>query len=140
MLHHHRSVPRPFLVVAGLLLSLTLPLTAQTGPTTVRRDVHHDVSPPLRDLIKAAPPASLVRHEAEPMRRIPLPPGLSTLAEDPVRQTTIAPLTPIVSQSFEGLGAGQYGFSVTGAPPDTNGTVGCDAVRAVGQHFVRHLQ
>ena len=124
MLHQDRSVPRPFLVVAGLLLSLTLPLPAQTGPTTVRRDVHHDVSPPLRDMIKAAPPASLVRHEAEPMRRIPLPPGLSTLAEDPVRQTTIAPLTPIVSQSFEGLGNGQYGFSVTGAPPDTNGTVG----------------
>src|SRR5581483_4944896 len=41
-----------------------------------------------------------------------------------VRQTSVAPLTPIVSQSFEGLGNGQYGFSVTGAPPDTNGAVG----------------
>jgi len=124
MLHQNRLLAGRFSLVAGLLLSLTLPLSAQSGPTTVRRDVHHDVSAPLSEMIKAAPPASLVRHEAEPMRRIPLPPGLSQLAEDPVRQTSIAPLTPLVSQSFEGLGQGQYGFSVTGAPPDTNGTVG----------------
>src|SRR5258708_15083996 len=55
----------------------------------------------------------------------PLPPGLSRVQEDPVVQTTtVPPPTPPVSQSFEGLGNGQYGFSVTGAPPDTEGTVG----------------
>src|SRR5271157_318242 len=111
-----------------LLFGLAVaPLAAQTvqhGPTTVRFDVHHDVSRPLRDLIRNAPPPSLEREEAEPVRRIPLPPGLSELSEDPIRQWTIAPLTPLVSQSFEGLGSGQYGFNVTSAPPDTNGAVG----------------
>jgi hypothetical protein len=91
---------------------------------TVRRDVHRDVSAPLTEMILHAPPPSLVKHEAEPVRRIPLPPGLTQLEEDSVRQRTIVPFTPVVGTSFEGLGAGQYGFSVTGAPPDTNGTVG----------------
>jgi len=59
------------------------------------------------------------------MKLIPLPPGLVRFQEDPVIQTVTVPApTPPVSQSFEGLGNGQYGFSVTGAPPDTNGTVG----------------
>jgi hypothetical protein len=113
------------LIAAAMLVGLVLPTLAQSGPTTVRRDLHHDVSPPLRDLIKNAPPPSLTRRPVEPMRLIPLPAGLSQLAEDPIRQTSIAPITtPLVTSSFEGLGAGQYGFSVTGAPPDTNGTVG----------------
>jgi hypothetical protein len=90
---------------------------------TVRRDVHRDVSPPLREMILHAPPPSLEKKEAEPVRRIPLPPGL-TQQEDSVQQRTVVPFTPVVGTSFEGLGAGQYGFSVTGAPPDTNGTVG----------------
>jgi hypothetical protein len=75
-------------------------------------------------MIRYAPPPSLEKQEAEPMRRIPLPPGLSQLEEDPVRQQTMVPFTPVVGTSFEGLGNGQYGFSVTGAPPDTEGTVG----------------
>jgi hypothetical protein len=112
-------------LAASLLLLFALPLLAQSGPTTVRRNVHHDVSPPLSEMIRHAPPPSLTRRAVEPMRRIPLPPGLEQLQEDPVLQTaTVAPPTPPVLQSFEGLGNGQYGFSVTGAPPDTNGTVG----------------
>ena len=108
----------------ALLLLLTTPLLAQISGPTVRRDMHHDVSPPLRDMIRNAPPPSLVKEESEPLRRIPLPEGLSQLEEDPLRQMTTAGTTPVVSLSFEGLGAGQYGFSVTGAPPDTNGAVG----------------
>jgi hypothetical protein len=125
---------RRFALAVILLLSLAVPLlvpsalaqsTAQSGPTTIRRDIHHDVSPPLREMIKYAPPPSLVRKEVEPLKRIPLPPGLSRIQEDPVVQTSTVPLpTPPITQSFEGLGNGQYGFSVTGAPPDTEGTVG----------------
>jgi len=110
-----------------LLLGVSTSLAAQVvqpGPTTVRQEVHHDVSPPLRDLIRNAPPPSLQPREAELVRRIPLPPGLSQLSEDPIRQRTIAPITPLVAQSFEGLGYLQYGFNMTGAPPDTNGAVG----------------
>jgi hypothetical protein len=112
-------------LAASLLLLFALPLLAQSGPTTVRRDVHHDVSLPLSELIRHAPPPSLTRRPVEPLRRIPLPPGLEQFQEDPVLQTaTVPPPTPPVLQSFEGLGNAQYGFSVTGAPPDTEGTVG----------------
>jgi hypothetical protein len=112
-------------VLAGLLFCMCRSGAAQTN-MTVRRNVHRDVSPPLHDLILHAPPPSLVKREAEPARRIPLPQGLVPLQEDPVRQRTAAlvPFTPVVGTSFEGLGAGQYGFSITGAPPDTNGAVG----------------
>src|SRR6267142_1856704 len=110
-------------VLASLLLSSCLSGFAQSR-MTVRREVHRDVSPPLWEMIKLTPVPSVTKHEAEPARRIPLPPGLSNLEEDPIRQQTMVPFTPVVGTSFEGLGAGQYGFSVTGAPPDTNGTVG----------------
>ncbi len=121
---HRLFSPRHAAVVACLILCSSLPALTQSL-MTVRKQVHHDVSAPLRDLIKAAPaPQFVVRHEAEPVRRIPLPAGLAPLAEDPVRQQTVVPFTPTVGTSFEGLGNGQYGFSVTGAPPDTEGTVG----------------
>jgi hypothetical protein len=109
--------------LAGLLLCSCIPVLAQSH-MTVRREVHRDVSQPLSEMIRNTPPPSLQRHEAEPVRLIPLPPGLSTLAEDPVRQQTMVPFTPVVGTSFEGLGAGQYGFTVNSAPPDTNGAVG----------------
>ena len=117
------SSPGHAAVMACLILCSFLPALAQSR-MTVRGQVHHDVSAPLRDLIQAAPQAPLTKHEAEPVRRIPLPPGLSPLAEDPVRQQTVVPFTPVVGTSFEGLGSGQYGFTVNSAPPDTNGTVG----------------
>ena len=113
-----------FLLVGLALAPLVAAQTVQHGPTTVRSDVHHDVSPPLRDLIRNAPPPSLERREAEPVLRIPLPPGLPELPEDPIRQRVTLPSTPIVGLNFEGLGDGQYGFTVTSIPPDTNGAVG----------------
>lgn len=119
-----KSLPhRHAVLLAGLLLCFCLPGLAQSQ-MTVRHDVHHDVSAPLREMILHAPPPSLEKHEAEPARRIPLPPGLTQLEEDPVLQRTVYPFTPVVGTSFEGLGQGQYGFSITGAPPDTEGTVG----------------
>jgi hypothetical protein len=119
------SSAQRFALAASFLLLTTVPLLGQSGPTTVRRDVHHDTSLPLSEMIRHAPPPSLERRAAEPMKLIPLPPGLTQLEEDPVRQSATVPsMTPPVTLSFEGLGNGQYGFSVTGAPPDTEGTVG----------------
>jgi hypothetical protein len=109
-------------VLACFVLSSCIAGLAQSR-MTVRRDVHRDVSAPLREMILHAPPPSLQKHEAQPVRRIPLPPGL-TQQEDSVQQRTVVPFTPVVGTSFEGLGAGQYGFTVNSAPPDTNGTVG----------------
>jgi hypothetical protein len=113
-------VPLMFLgmVPVGLLAQAT------HGPTTVRRDIHHDVSRPLIDLIRHAPPVSPEQHEAEPVRPVPLPRGLRPLAEDPLRQWRTFGYTPLMSNSFEGLGNGRYGFIVEYAPPDTNGAVG----------------
>jgi hypothetical protein len=75
-------------------------------------------------MIRNAPRVSLQQREAQPVRRIPLPAGIAPLREDAIWQRTIVPLSPVVSQSFEGLGQGQYGFTVTSAPPDTDGAVG----------------
>ena len=118
------SAARRF-VLAAMFLSFAVSLVAQSGPTTVRHDVHHDVSPTLQEMMKHAPPASLLRRRVEPLRRIPLPPELMQHQEDPVIQVgTVPPPALPVTQSFQGLGNGQYGFSITSAPPDTEGTVG----------------
>ncbi len=102
--------------VLSLILSGVLPVAllaqASRGPTIVRRDLHHDVSPPLIDMIRNAHPVSRGKLEAEPRRSIPLPPGLRQLDEDPVRQLTTSGFSPQVGLNFEGIGDGQYGFTV----------------------------
>ena len=112
----------------GLLLPfLCSSVSAAQSLMTVRVEEHRDVSPPLRDMIAAAPQQVPVMQEAEPVRQIPLPPGFTLLPDDPVRQRTaasVAAFAPVAGLSFAGVGQGQYGFSVTGAPPDTEGTVG----------------
>jgi hypothetical protein len=114
-----------FLLILWLHSFVSSVSTAQSL-MTVRVDEHHDVSPPMRDLIAAVPSGPFVLHEAEPVRRIPLPPSLTSLPEDPIRQRTVAMgvFAPTISLTFEGLGQGQYGFIVSGAPPDTNGAAG----------------
>ena len=69
------TVRRPALAVL-FMLWFAIPLFSQSGPTTVRRDVHHDVSLPLSEMIKNSPPPSLARRTIEPLKRIPLPVGL----------------------------------------------------------------
>src|SRR5271156_5164799 len=73
------SHTRFFLVrgILSLILSGPLPVAllaqAGRGPTIVRRDLHHDVSPPLIDMMRNAHPAAHGQLEAEPRRGIPLP-------------------------------------------------------------------
>ncbi|HSM85695.1 MAG TPA: hypothetical protein VLT16_06065 [Candidatus Limnocylindrales bacterium] len=135
------------LCIAGLVL-LALPALAQTPRPDVsdqdiqgqnhvliiRGSVHNDVSPAVRDLptMDAAAFQAAIKHEAEPARRIPLPPGLKPASDpDPVLQQTVsqpgtaaATLAPTLGLGFDGLGSGFAGFTITGAPPDTNGAVG----------------
>src|SRR5260370_14148487 len=119
-----------FLCVAGLVLLAALPVAAQIQ--TERSSVHQDQSLPLIDLIANTPhPTGPVVHEAEPVRRIPVPQGLLQPGqEDAARQqttATLAPelaLAPAVNLGFEGLGNASLGFTVNSAPPDTNGAVG----------------
>ena len=71
------------LPLLAAILPITLTAQVMQGPTTIRYNVNHDVSLPLSEMIKNAPPPDLTVHEAEPMKRIPLPPGLTQLTEDP---------------------------------------------------------
>ncbi len=136
MFHRTRSAWM-FLCVAGLVLMLAFPLAAQqpVGPL-VFSNVHHDVSPAVRDMpaLNSSGNAATrhVKHEAEPVRRIPLPPGMGTLQQGPVGDAAVqssavpapAALAPTVGLGFEGLGNASLGFTVNSAPPDTNGAVG----------------
>ena len=86
-----------------------------SGPAT-----HHDVSPPLRDIVPAwrAPGISLM-----PEHEFPARPPL--LAADPVVQShPIALSAPTANPSFDGVGVGLATFTPNSAPPDTNGDVG----------------
>ncbi len=104
----------------------SVPLSAQTNahPPTIRRDLHHDVSPPLLEMIRNARPGTHEEREAEPRRSIPLPPGLRPLLEDPLRQQSTLGFSPQLGLNFDGLGDGVYNFWVEYVPPDTNGAVG----------------
>src|SRR5439155_6706618 len=87
--------------------------------------VHHDVSPPLRDIAPAPEPAK-IKKDKEPKEGPPAPaPGGS----DPVVQSSRpATAAPALGLGFEGLGQGFSGpsgtMSVDSAPPDPNGAVG----------------
>lgn len=125
MSHITRSIVR---AIPVLLLFSVLPISGhaqvRTGPTTVRRDLHHDVSPPLLEMMRNVPAQPYQQHEAEPRRGIPLPQGLSPLTEDPILQPATSGFSPQIGLSFEGIGDGQYGFTDEYAPPDTNGAIG----------------
>jgi len=57
---------RHAVVLACFVLSSCIAGFAQSR-MTVRRNVHRDVSDPLREMILHAPPPSLEKHEAEPV-------------------------------------------------------------------------
>jgi hypothetical protein len=56
--------------MAALFFGVSLPVAGQVLIT--REEVKHDVSPPLRDLVKTAQPSEPGQREAEPLRLIPL--------------------------------------------------------------------
>src|SRR5271169_4226766 len=128
MPHNSRGVMQHLtvLLAATFVLAVALPAQVAQGPTTIRSSVHNDLSQPLSVMAQHAAPLDPTLREAEPVMRVPLPPGLKQLSVDPIGQM-MAPqgvLSPAVGLSFEGLGQGQYGYSVNVAPPDTNGAVG----------------
>jgi hypothetical protein len=93
---------------------------ASATPPEVSAAVHHDVSPPLRDL--ATNSQETGQHEVPNHQ---LPSGPSGNAPDPVIQPRLgAAAAPTPGTSWEGMGQGMPGFVVGYAPPDTNGDVG----------------
>jgi hypothetical protein len=115
----------------GAIAVSSAPLRAAEKPQKPGRELHFlehmDESLPLRD-IKPTPP-DLARGEWEhPVGKLPYRPrplGMAAPRRDPVLQAQVGPLVaanPVLN--FDGVGVGLAGFSVTSAPPDTNGAVG----------------
>jgi uncharacterized repeat protein (TIGR01451 family) len=115
------------LVFIALFICCALPAPGQH--LRVEPELKHDVSPPLRELVKAAQTSPSTQQEAEEVRPIPLPPGFKPASEPDLalqRTTAAAPaeLGPTLGLNFEGLGSGFPDFFVNVAPPDPNGAVG----------------
>src|SRR4051795_9365479 len=131
---------RPFVAVAFIVaLAVLLPVAASAvdaknkggaSSSAVRKKtespaLHHDVSPPLRD-IAPAPISGKLKKDKEPKHGPPAPePG----GPDPVVQSSAGvAAAPTLGVGVEGLGQGFSGpsgtFTVDSAPPDPNGAVG----------------
>ena len=96
----------------------------QSSKPEIQQAIHHDVSPPLRD-IPSAPRST----EKKVERRLLLPTAASQNQQDPVVQGNVAPLVGTTSGlNFAGVGNGDYGFTPNAAPPDTNASVGATQV------------
>ena len=111
------------LLFLGGSIGLAQNIGNSAGRVEVAPATHHDVSPPLRNIVPIPPP---FRAEHEKPRPIPLgqPEGLAPGQNDPVQQTSANVLVAaIAGLSFDGLGLGG-GYTPDAAPPDTNGAVG----------------
>jgi hypothetical protein len=110
------------------LLSLVLPtLSVAQSTVHVYRELKHDVSLPLADLVRMTP--------AQPNPFSPriidiLPTGheqpaqFSAVPDAALQEQVLPSVSATLGLNFEGLGLGQYGFALQAAPPDTNGVVG----------------
>ncbi|MBA3945581.1 MAG: hypothetical protein H0X37_13565 [Herpetosiphonaceae bacterium] len=121
----------PVVSLVGVLALGMLPNVAtasvpvQSSGTTreVQSAVHPYVSPPLRSLAAAAAPGA-TQPRVHPLLPIPQA-GATAEQSDGALQTSAGPrVGTTAGLNFAGLGQGDYGFSVQGAPPDTNGAVG----------------
>lgn len=125
------STPRSLRYLCFVVLGSSFFCSALAGGQTplVRNEVKHDVSPPLRDMVRTAFVQQEGHEEAEPVRTIPLPPGFKPPGEPDLalQRTTAAAQaasSPTLINNFEGIGSGLPNFFVQVAPPDTNGAVG----------------
>jgi hypothetical protein len=118
------------ITVAGILvLVFSIPASAQS-PTVHRNPIivpedHHDLSPSLREMVKNMPPpsANLAPHA---MREHSTGrPRIVSNVPDPVGQTlALPPVKANIGLNFAGVGQGDYGFTDSVSPPDTNAGVG----------------
>ena len=112
----------------AVMMSLVLPtLSVAQSSVHVYRELKHDVSPPLAEMIRMTPaqpnpfsPRTLdilsTGHEQ--------PAQFSAVPDAALQEQVLPPVSATLGLNFEGLGLGQYGFVLQAAPPDTNGVVG----------------
>ncbi|MHB8653914.1 MAG: hypothetical protein ACYDA9_08560 [Terriglobia bacterium] len=114
-----------FLAVLVMVLWPSSPSPAQGVQyyPEVYREIKHDVSPPLRNIVSS--PRSEALKRVIPLMLLHPPQGLLNQQPDPVLQNTAGPLVSTTAGlNFAGVGNGDYGFVPNAAPPDTNGAVG----------------
>ncbi len=111
------------LVVVGVVGAEERPQTLRS-PDLYFLD-HYDESRPLRDMPVIPPREGDRRVHA--VKLLHLPRAVPRSFADQAAQSALAP-SPLVAVNtglnFDGVGVGLPGFSVTSAPPDTNGAVG----------------
>ena len=117
--------------MACFLLFSGPPVASQNYPVMeASRDLHHDVSPPLREM---RVPLQAIEHRTIPLRH-PFPVKPISSQPDPALQTSpISATTTITSGlNFDGVGMGFTGPQGSStdccAPPDTNASVGATQV------------
>ncbi len=121
-----RGIPVATIVAALVVIVFLSPWSsalAQTvqGPPEVTPAVHHDVSPPLRDI----PPLVDRRPAREKFLGRIHPTGPISNALDPVIQSSAGTsVATTAGLGFDGVGVGLASFTPNAAPPDTNGAVG----------------
>ena len=92
----------------------------RVGGPIVAAAVHSDVSQPLSSVHVSAPSAA--KKTNRPLHRLNVGVGSGP---DGALQTTVSTDASVTSSgAFEGIGQGQYGFTVQYSPPDTVGAVG----------------
>jgi len=103
----------------AFVICIASPAAAQP-PDGAPRLIHGPASRPLHLIPPLMPPQD---HHEIPLRLVP-PGDTGQPQPDTALQTTILPSAPNLGYKFPGVGAGDYGYQVTSAPPDTNGDVG----------------
>ena len=116
----NRSVPVGSLLIILLAFAVATPLLGQNLKPTVTPAYHHDVSPPVSQLVGSAPASSPSGQVTIPLRPTrPLPGSNAPVGEDAALQKLPLPLVGTTNGlNFEGVSANGF------APPDTNGSVG----------------
>ena len=123
----HITIFGSSMLVMGALLLCGLPVAAQDtlSPSSVRRAIYFDVSPPLRELAKLPARPHYGFREADQLHSYPVPAEKMGQIVDTVEQSTPGGrLDASVGLNLLGVGNGFPNYSVPDAPPDTNAAVG----------------
>jgi hypothetical protein len=106
----------------------------QRNPIIIHED-HHDTSAPLSELMRNMP----VEYVATHLARDPQtgrPPIIGNGPDTAVQTEVLPPVKAPIGLNFAGVGEGDYGFSDSVAPPDTNMSVGnTQAVQWVNESY-----
>jgi hypothetical protein len=127
-------------LIALALASVTVrPAAAQNAqvqrnPIIIHED-HHDTSAPLREIIPNMPVEYTETHVARDPQT-GRPPIIGTGPDTAVQTETLPRVSAKIGLNFAGVGEGDYGFSDSVAPPDTNMSAGdTQVVQWVNESF-----